>query len=183
MGRKPRQAQARAARAQAYVGAGKHEAALQECNRVFAKACHMEHSDTWVVKLSALYEMGRIGEADGYLKSIQSSWGKGDARFVKLQCKIEGAMQLRPNFYGVLGVSKTASDRELRKAYRLLSRKCHPDRFVNSAPEEKQRAANQFQKLNEAVEFLTDSFMRQQYDEGHELDKIRQRAFIRTRGI
>ena len=170
-----------AARAQAYVGTGKHEAALQECTRVLSKQQHAQHAETWLAHLSALYELGRYGEAMEEVSRIQAGWGRNDNRFAKHHCKIQGTLDMRPDFYSILGVSRTASERELQKAYSLKSRKCHPDRFMKASPEKQKEAAEQFQKLNEALEFLTDDFMRKQYDEGQDLKTIRQRAFIRSK--
>lgn len=42
-------------------------------------------------------------------------------------------MAQKEDFYDVLGVSKDASDRDIKKAYRKLSKKYHPD--INDAPE------------------------------------------------
>lgn len=66
-----------------------------------------------------------------------------------------------PNHYEVLGVSKEADENEIRKAYRTLSLKYHPDRNPT------QEAGEKFREINEANEILSDSQKRQQYD--HEL--------------
>lgn len=52
--------------------------------------------------------------------------------------------------YGVLGVSRGASDREIKKAYRNLSRKYHPDSFANSPASEANAAAEKFKQIQEA---------------------------------
>lgn len=66
----------------------------------------------------------------------------------------------KQTFYEILGVDKSASDIDIKKAYRTLSLKYHPDR--NSEPHAKAR----FQEINEAYETLSDSTKRQQYDMG-----------------
>lgn len=65
----------------------------------------------------------------------------------------------REDFYKVLGVARDAKPEEIKKAYRRLARKYHPD--VN--PGNKQ-AEDQFKKLSEAFDVLSDSKKRQIYD-------------------
>lgn len=64
------------------------------------------------------------------------------------------------DYYKVLGVPKTASDDEIKKAYRKLARKLHPDLNPND-PE----ASRKFQQLNEANEVLSDPDKRKKYDQ------------------
>jgi hypothetical protein len=61
----------------------------------------------------------------------------------------------KDKFYDILGVSKTASQDEIKKAYRNLARKYHPDRYSNASEEEKKLAENRFKEINEAYENLT----------------------------
>src|SRR5277367_5842613 len=72
-------------------------------------------------------------------------------------------MATKLDYYEVLGVKKTASEEELKKAYRALAMKYHPDR--NSGDEE---AAHKFKEAAEAYAVLGDAEKRQIYDRyGH----------------
>jgi curved DNA-binding protein len=64
------------------------------------------------------------------------------------------------DYYSTLGVAKTASEKEIKQAYRKLARKHHPD--VN--PNDKS-AESRFKELNEAYEVLGDPAKRKKYDE------------------
>lgn len=63
-----------------------------------------------------------------------------------------------PNHYDTLGVAKDADETLIRKNYRALSLKYHPDR--NPSPD----AKHKFQEINEAYETLSDPHRRAQYD-------------------
>lgn len=63
------------------------------------------------------------------------------------------------DYYQVLGVSKDASEQEIKKAYRKMARKYHPD--LNPDDKEAQR---KFQRANEAHEVLSDPEKRKKYD-------------------
>jgi curved DNA-binding protein CbpA len=66
------------------------------------------------------------------------------------------------DFYEVLGVSRTASSAEVRKAYLVVARERHPDRFAN--PAEKAKAQEFFQKATEAFNTLSNEKLRSEYD-------------------
>ena len=69
------------------------------------------------------------------------------------------------DYYEVLGVNKNATDEELKKAYRKLAKKYHPD----ANPDNKKEAEAKFKELNEAYETLSDSQKRRMYDQfGHD---------------
>ncbi len=69
------------------------------------------------------------------------------------------------DYYEVLGVAKNASEDEIKKAYRKLAMKHHPDR---NQGEGAKKAEEQFKECKEAYEVLTDASKRQAYDQfGH----------------
>ena len=64
------------------------------------------------------------------------------------------------DYYRILGVDKNASDEDIKKAYRKLARKLHPDLNPND-----KEAHHKFQQINEANEVLGDPEKRKKYDQ------------------
>ena len=64
------------------------------------------------------------------------------------------------DYYKTLGVSRTASDQGIQKAYRKLAREYHPDLHPDDAT-----AKEKFQEVQEAYEVLSDSKKRKMYDQ------------------
>ena len=90
------------------------------------------------------------------------------------------------DFYSRLGVSKTSTQDEIKKAYRKLARKCHPDLHPG---EKKSEMEKQFKELNEAYEVLGNEETRKKYDtygaqwkEAEAYEQARQQAGAAGRG-
>lgn len=69
---------------------------------------------------------------------------------------------MKVNYYEVLGVERSASEREIRDRFRRLARENHPDRYRGP---DKADAERKFQTLTEAVNVLTNPVRRKQHDD------------------
>ena len=87
------------------------------------------------------------------------------------------------DYYQTLGVSRTASPDEIKKAFRRLARQYHPDLHSGSKKAEMEK---KFKELNEAHEVLSDPDKRKKYDQygsewdqAHAFERARQQAWAR----
>ena len=71
----------------------------------------------------------------------------------------------------MLGVTQSATERELKKAYRMAALRWHPDKN-NGSEEQRKEAEEKFKDVNEAYEVLSDPRKRQRYDNGDDLEDM-----------
>lgn len=77
-------------------------------------------------------------------------------------------MAEKRDYYEVLGVDKSSSADEIKKAYRKKAMQYHPDRWVNGSDEEKKDAEEKFKEAAEAYEVLSNPDKKSRYDQfGH----------------
>lgn len=69
------------------------------------------------------------------------------------------------NLYEILGVSKNATDEEIKSAYRKLAKKYHPDLYAGKPESEKKEAEEMFKKINHAYQVLSDPQKKSNYDQ------------------
>ena len=107
-------------------------------------------------------------KADAVLNQVPNNWQgqystaalKESIRERAAKAKTEAAARgLGNDHYEVLGVGRTANGNEIKKAYRRLARKYHPDVNGNKA-----EAEACFKRINEAYEVLSDQEKRAKYD-------------------
>lgn len=69
-------------------------------------------------------------------------------------------MPLAEDYYSILQISRSANESDIRKAYRKLALRWHPDKN----PDKKEEAEKRFKEISEAYEILSDSKKRSIYD-------------------
>lgn len=77
----------------------------------------------------------------------------------------------RKDYYKILGIDKSATEVDIKKAYRKRALVHHPDRHVNASDEEKREQERQFKEVGEAYTILSDTQKKSRYDNGQDLDE------------
>ena len=83
-------------------------------------------------------------------------------------------MKSRKDYYKILELAKTASDDDIKKAYKKMALKWHPDKFHSQGEEERLKAEKMFKDIGEAYAVLSDADKKRMYDQGADIDEINQ---------
>ncbi|KAG1437072.1 hypothetical protein G6F56_013281 [Rhizopus delemar] len=94
-----------------------------------------------------------------YQKVIEADRPKREYRTLLRKAKLAQKRSLRKDYYKILGVSKTATETEIKKAYRKLALQHHPDKNAGDEPSEVR-----FKEIGEAYSILSDPDKRAMYD-------------------
>jgi len=103
------------------------------------------------------------------LKTAQYRFRKSMELMQKIQ-RLENRIkqQSKVNYYKVLGVTRSATQKEVKRAYHKLAMKYHPDKVTEA--DDKPTAEAMFKKIARAYEVLGDEAMRRRYDNGEDVD-------------
>ena len=139
----------------------KNPLAAQTCKSAIALCTSIESKKELQVALIESLLTTDIEEAVQVMKTVQGE-NPGDQQISKLAKKVAEAHRKSKmkDYYAILGITKEASDKDVRKAYKRLSKLWHPDKHsANPKPaEEKMR------DINRAHEILSDPEKRRIYD-------------------
>ena len=167
-----------AERAKAWLRLKNYDAALKNCALVLYH--QDDHLESWLTRFSALHGLQRHQEVLDETKELMTKWGQGKEQIRQAWQKADFEVRRakRPDYYGLLGVSSLASEKEIKKAYRQKALEYHPDRFsgVDQTESQRKEASEKFQQLGDALEILTRDFSKQLYDEGYDMEAIKARS-------
>jgi len=145
----------------AHSALGQHEEAVQQAQK------HVDEETT----LEGLFALGDAQlDAEMYQEAVntfrQSVEFEPNDKQQECNRKLQNAetalkQSKEKNYYKILGISRTADKKAIKKAYRDLALKWHPDKA-----EDKEKAEKMFQDISEANEVLSDEELRAKYDRG-----------------
>lgn len=147
---------------QAHSKLGEHEKAIEEAQK------HVDYQET-VEGLWALGDAQTAGEKfEEAVRSfrraaeIATDENKQNAQRKVQESEVALKQSKEKNYYKILGVPRTATSKEIKKAYRELALKWHPDKNADN----KEMAEKKFQDIGEAYEVLSDKELKAKYDRG-----------------
>ena len=113
-------------------------------------------------RLQLLHYLFGIAAADGFVSeqetdvihAISSGMGIAESDFYSIKAMFVKKENPTQNAYAILGVDPSASDEEVKKAYREMAKKNHPDLVSSLGEEVHQAAEKKFQEINEAYETI-----------------------------
>mmetsp|Transcript_5502 Transcript_5502/g.8662 ORF Transcript_5502/g.8662 Transcript_5502/m.8662 type:complete len:586 (-) Transcript_5502:111-1868(-) len=166
-----------AQRAQAYRRLKQWNECLHDCKT--ALHSQDDNKQAWITRASALIELNRPQEAEKEMKELLETTFQNDTmvRHMLDKAAFEVRKRKRPDYYELLGISRIASEPEIKMAYKKRALEIHPDRVAKEDDEAKTKEHEEkFKIIGEALEILTDPMKRELYDEGHDKQAIEERV-------
>ncbi|KAF9414575.1 hypothetical protein HW555_007582 [Spodoptera exigua] len=115
-------------------------------------------------------ELGEFEEAvKDYEKLYKIDKSKENKQLLH-EAKIALKKSKRKDYYKILGIDKSASEDEIKKAYRKRALVHHPDRHAGAPDTERREQERRFKEVGEAYGVLSDPKKRARYDHGQDLD-------------
>lgn len=119
---------------------------------------YMEYSS----RLQLLHYLFGIAAADGdvssaevgVIRTISLNMGLYNSDYESIKSMFVREINASENAYKILGIDSNATDEEVKKAYRDMAKKNHPDLVSNLGEEVRQAAEKKFQEINEAYELI-----------------------------
>ncbi|MEW5304289.1 MAG: hypothetical protein WDW38_011073 [Sanguina aurantia] len=142
----------------------RYATAIEACNNVLI--LHAGHLDARLLVIKSL--MGQELWQEAVTKAREAAGaerGNRDVHELLQDCERKLKISLRKDHYKTLGVHKDAANPEIKKAYRELAKRHHPDKVATS---ERKEAESRFMEIAEAYEVLSDSEKRHRYDNGQD---------------
>uniref|UniRef100_A0AAV1TWV0 J domain-containing protein n=1 Tax=Peronospora matthiolae TaxID=2874970 RepID=A0AAV1TWV0_9STRA len=163
-------------RANALSRLNRHDEAIKDCD----KAIYYDHgyAKAYLRKAACLKALGGPENLEQALRVYdQASKLVGDDAQRDIQnnirqTKLDIKKAKRKDYYKILNVAQNATDVEIKKSYKKMALKFHPDRHAGKSEEQKAEAEAAFKDVGEAYAVLSDAQKRQRYDSGVDLEDL-----------
>jgi len=152
----------------AYVTLSIGPAALEACTEAVTR--DPVHAGSHMKRAEAYIMMEKYQEAVyDYNKALQLEQGNNEAQQGLQRAQALLKRSLKKDYYKILGVPKTASSKDIKKAFRNGALRYHPDKMAGQPDEVKHEMEVKFRELGQAYEVLMDADLRKRYDSGEDI--------------
>lgn len=149
-----------------YVGMKKPKDAVSACNQAIAMDEQM--IDAWIKRGEAKILLSEFEDAvRDYEKAASIDRNNAAAQEGLRNAQQQLKISKQKDYYKELGVARTATEREIKKAYHKLALQFHPDKISDES--EKEAAEKRFRAVAEAYEILSDPEKKEKYDRGEDV--------------
>lgn len=149
---------------------GKNEQAIEDCT----KAIELDENylKAYMRRAKCYMDAEQFEEAvRDYEKICQLDRTRDNKKLLQ-DAKLELKKSKRKDYYKLLGIPKTATEDEIKKAYRKRALVHHPDRHSHDSVEVQKEEEKKFKEVGEAYAVLSDQKKRSRYDNGHDLEDL-----------
>lgn len=149
---------------------GKDEQAIEDCT----KAIELDENyiKAYMRRAKCYMDSEQYEEAVRDYEKICNLDRSRENKKLLQDAKLELKKSKRKDYYKLLGVSKNATDDEIKKAYRKRALVHHPDRHSHDTVEVQKEEEKKFKEVGEAYAVLSDQKKRTRYDNGHDLEDL-----------
>lgn len=157
-------------RAAANMKLKKYLEAVQDCDR--SLALKPEYMKSLLRRANCKLELERYQDAiRDFEKAKEMDPQNRDIRLQLQNAELELKKSKRKNYYKILEITKDADERGIKKAYRKLALRWHPDKN-SETPEQQAAAEKKFKDISESYTVLSDATKRRRYDQGADIEEI-----------
>ena len=153
-----------------YGKLSEHKLSLASCNE--AIALDSSYEKALMKKIQLLMSVEKFEEAAREAESLHKKMKTTISKALLDEAKSALKKSKHKDYYKILGVGRTASEEEIKKAYKKMAMVHHPDRHSNATEEEKSEHEKKFKDLGEAYTVLSDRNKRMRYDNGQDIEGI-----------
>lgn len=135
---------------------------LEKEYNIYEVSAQVGHYMDYSSRLQLLHYLFGIASADGsvsqaevdVIHTISMYMGVVESDYLSIKAMFVREINATDNAYKILGVDPNASDDEVKKAYREMAKKNHPDLVSNLGEDVRQAAEKKFQEINQAYEII-----------------------------
>ena len=121
----------------------------------------IRHATTHAMRLQLVHFLFQIGEADGHLHETELASIRTIASYLYVRTgdfqsihSMFAKKATKQDYYTILEIKESATDDEVKKAYRKMAKKYHPDKLLDMGVDVKKAAEEKFLKVQEAYEHI-----------------------------